>query len=197
MKQIKGIIIGLLIGGIAVFAGLQMMPKSEAAPINLTTDVQGTINDIGQLATAEFVYEITQVSEKPAKEMFKIKVPFTSGRVVYSYAGTIKAGIEFGDVKVKVDDEARTITVTMPEVILISNELDNDSFRVYDEKNSIFNPFTFEDFNLSQDALKQAAETAADSRGLREEALANARTIITGSIGSLYDLNAYSIIFQP
>ncbi len=31
----------------------------------------------------------------------------------------------------------------MPEEEYLSNELDNDSFELYDEKNSIFNQFSF------------------------------------------------------
>ena len=42
----------------------------------------------------------------------------------------------------------------MPEAEYLSNELDNDSFELYDEKNSIFNQFSFSDMNASQADLK-------------------------------------------
>ena len=54
------------------------------------------------------------------------------------------------------------------------NEIDEDSVEVFDEKTSIFNPFTVEDFTAFQADQKAAMEERALSSGLLEEARAKA-----------------------
>ena len=57
---------------------------------------------------------------------------------------------------------------------LLSLEIDEDSIEVFDEKTSIFNPFTVEDFTSFQSDQKAAMEEKALSRGLLAEARAKA-----------------------
>ena len=202
MKTFRNIIIGVFLGAAIVLGGLYVMQKYHAKPeeepvqINLSTEIQGRINEIGQLATAEYIYDITQVLEKPPEEVFSIKVPFTGGHTIYSYSGTIKAGIEFSQVQIDVNDETKTVTVTMPEVIQISNEIDNDSLKVYDEQSSFINQFKMEDFNESVESLKKTAEDTASERGLQENALENAKVIITNMLASVIDTQEYKVVFN-
>ena len=67
-----------------------------------------------------------------------------------------------------------TVTVTLPEAEILSHEIDEDSVEVFDEKTSIFNPFTVEDFTAFQADQKAAMEERALSSGLLEEARAKA-----------------------
>ena len=202
MKTFRNIIIGVFLGAAIVLGGLYVMQKYHAKPeeepvqINLSTEIQGRINEIGQLATAEYMYEITQVLEEPPQELFNIQLPLPTSRSIYSYGGTIKAGIEFSQVQIDVNEETKTVTVTMPKVIQISNEIDNDSFKLYDEKNSIFNPISMESYNKSIDALKTAAEESAKERGLQENALENAKLIITNMLESVIDTQEYKVVFN-
>ena len=66
------------------------------------------------------------------------------------------------------------VTVTLPAAQILSHEIDEDSMEVFDEKTSIFNPFTVEDFTSFQSDQKAAMEEKALSRGLLEEARAKA-----------------------
>ena len=67
-----------------------------------------------------------------------------------------------------------TVTVTLPEAEILYHEIDEDSVEVFDEKTSIFNPFTVEDFTAFQADQKAAMEERALSSGLLEEARAKA-----------------------
>ncbi len=67
-----------------------------------------------------------------------------------------------------------TVTITLPEAEILSHEIDEDSMEVFDEKTSIFNPFTVEDFTSFQSDQKAAMEEKALSRGLLAEARAKA-----------------------
>jgi hypothetical protein len=196
MKHALSFVLGIAVGIGALFGLQKFLPDLSGSKIIVSNNVEGTIQDIGQLATAEYVYTVTQTADKESLEVLGIKLPFTSSRVIYSYSGVIKAGIEFGEVKVKVNDSNKTITVTLPDPIQISNEIDNDSLMVYDEKYSLFNTFTFSDMNMSQEELKKAAETSSAERGLFDNAIVNAKTIIESNIYSMYSKDEYTIHFN-
>ena len=69
---------------------------------------------------------------------------------------------------------AALATPNIPEAEILSHEIDEDSMEVFDEKTSIFNPFTVEDFTSFQSDQKAAMEEKALSRGLLAEARAKA-----------------------
>ena len=196
MKHALSFVLGIAVGIGALFGLQKFLPDLSGSKIIVSNNVEGTIQDIGQLATAEYIYTVTQTADKESLEVLGIKLPFTSSRVIYSYSGVIKAGIEFGEVKVNVNDSNKTITVTLPDPIQISNEIDNDSLMVYDEKYSLFNTFTFSDMNMSQEELKKAAETSSAERGLFDNAIVNAKTIIESNIYSMYSKDEYTIHFN-
>ena len=168
-------------------------PEAEVQPVS----IEGTLNDIGELATASYGYTLVQTTTKPGKTILDvIKVPFTESKVMYSYSGDIKAGIHFDDIKVDVNEDNKVITITLPEPEILSREIFNDSLIVYDEKSSIFNQFTIEDLNMSQAELLDMAEAQALEQGLLENAEENAKNIIKGSVLGYYDLNEYELRFD-
>ena len=74
---------------------------------------------------------------KDAREFFGLfEIPFTQSHYIYSYDVEIKAGIDFE----KSSGRKRTekINVKLPEVKVLSNEIDLDSFEVYLEDESNF-----------------------------------------------------------
>ncbi|MBQ9825070.1 MAG: DUF4230 domain-containing protein [Solobacterium sp.] len=194
-KKIITFAAGIAVGILGVFTYDTFKPKDRSTPpVVITDDIEYRIQQIGELATAEFVYTITQTADKKAFEVFNISIPFTSSRIVYSYSGTIKAGIDFSEIKAVTEGE--TIHITLPQSTILSNDLDHDSLTVYDEKNSIFNRFSFSDMNASQADLKKTAEETAAEKGLLETADANAREIIEKTISSMYGNGEYTVVFD-
>jgi hypothetical protein len=162
-------------------------------PEVITNDIEGKLNDIGELATAEYGYIISQTAEKPSKEVIGFKIPFTSSKVIYSYEGLIKAGIDFQAIKITVSETKKEIIIELPEVEILSKEVFFESLIVYDEKHSPFNKFTFKDMNLSLVDLQTTATEAAIENGILERAKENAKKIMEITIGYMYDLNEYSV----
>ena len=158
--------------------------------------VSGYISDIGELATAEYGYTMAHTANKPKKTIVGFEIPFTDSKVIYSYEGLIKAGFNFADIEVEVDNVGKRILITLPEAKILSSSIDRDSLIVYDERNSPFNAFTFEDMNLSIGELEDDAKEAALSNGLLERAAENAKSIITSMIGNLYESNEYTVEFE-
>ena len=196
LKKIMAVLAGIAIGILMTLGYERFMPKQRTVPTVVTDDIEARINTIGELATAEYVYTITQTADKEALQVLNVKLPFTSSRIVYSYSGTIKAGIDFGAVRARTDDSAMTVYITLPASKILSNELDQDSLTVYDEKNSIFNRFSFSDMNASQADLKKTAEQSADERGLLETADTNARELIEKTVSSMYAGGDYTVVFE-
>ena len=84
----------------------------------------------------------------------------------------------------------------LPEVKVLSNEIDLDSFEVYLEDESIFQQITLEENNEAMAELKDRAEENAVANGLLEKARENAETILTSFFAQVYDLDEYEIVFE-
>ena len=91
------------------------------------------------------------------------------------------------------DDLKRVITVTLPKSYILSTEIDFDSFELYDEQQSIFNPVSVKDVNDTNRAMVQTAEKDALAKGLLERADKNAETLIKNFLRGGYDVREYAV----
>lgn len=149
--------------------------------------------DIGELATQSAYCSEVNVTDA-SRELFGLTIPFTQSKYVYSYDVIIKAGIDFSRVKWSVS--GNTITVSLPEVKILSNEIDQDSLKVYHEEESIFCKISLADNNEAMKELKANAAKDAVENGLLEEARAGAETMLTGFFAQQYDPEEYTIKFK-
>jgi hypothetical protein len=158
---------------------------------HVTTEELGAyIKNIGELATAEYDYTMCQVTQK---DNFIISTPLTSTKIIYSYSGTIKAGIQFSDVKISVSEKKKIVYITLPDAEILSTEIDQDSLKIYDEQQGLFSKTTMTDFNEAQIELKEKARESALEKGLLESAEANAETLLTQMISSLVEPEGYKV----
>ncbi len=196
MKKVLRILGVILVAAAVVVLAYNFLPGNDGAVQTISTSLSGSINEIGELATAEYGYTMAQTLDKPPKELIGIKIPFTESKIIYSYDGKIKAGVDFTKVAAKVDEAAGVVYVTMPEAVILSSEVDNDSLVVYDEKNSPFNSLKFEDMNLSIEELKKSAEDNAAKNGLFDSAMENAKKIIRSMVENLNSDKEYKVEFN-
>ena len=190
MKKVKVVMIVLaaaVVIGCGGFFGMKALLSSESK----TTKIG--FENIGELATQSAYCTEVNVTDDWRK-LFGIKIPFTQSKYIYSYDFVIKAGYDFKDIKWS--EKGDKIEVTLPEVKVLSNEIDLDSFKVYHEEESIFSPITLDESNEALENLKKTAQDDAIANGLFENARSNAETILTGFFGNVYDLDKYEIVFQ-
>lgn len=182
----------------------------------LTADtVESSIQDIGLLCTADYYFSHVEKFDSTktipftvdpqtlprgfewlSKVMKKdIKIPGTKSSFIYSYDGNILAGIDFTKVKVEMEDDGDEVTVFLPKADIISTNIDQDSFELYDEKNNIFNPITVTDFADSYRDMVKDEEQKAISTGLLDRADANAQTLMTNLIKGLANGKDMKIVF--
>ena len=154
--------------------------------------IEAGLNNIGKLCTAEYYF--THVSSyDSAKTVRGFKIPGTTSRFVYSYDGTILAGVDFTEIKVDKNEETKKITVTIPKAEIISSDVDQNSFKLYDEKSNIFNPIKVTDVTNSFADLKNDEEKKAVDNGLLDKAKDNAVSLIENFMRGSYNVNDYTI----
>lgn len=148
--------------------------------------------NIGKLCTAEYSYTHVERVDS-SKELYGYEIPFTTATFIYSYDGNILAGIDFTKIQIRKDDTAKKITVTLPDVEIISSAVDQDSFKLYDEKNNIFNPIRVTDVADSFANLKNSEEQKAVDKGLLDRAKENAVLLVENFMFGSYDVKNYKI----
>ena len=149
--------------------------------------------NIGELATqVSYVTEVSVIDKSLV--VWKIKVPFTDSKYIFSCDFIIKAGFDFKEIDW--ETTGKTIKVTLPEVKVLSREMVNDSTKVFHEDNNIFTPNTLENNLDALNKMEQNAEATARKNGLFDNAKSNAEAMLTSFFGSVYDMNEYQIEFR-
>ena len=194
IKFIIAVIIIILLCAVLVYTRKEA--KSNYVSDEKITEIG--FENIGELATQSVTTTTVRVETKDLK-LFNVSIPLTQSKYIYTYNTTIKAGINFSDVKGQpgdTDDTSHNIYVDIPEVKTLSADIDLDSFKVLHEENNIFSPITLTEHNDSLIQLRENALSDAINSGLYDRALDNAKTILTSFISQVYPSNEYSIIFS-
>ncbi len=153
------------------------------------------LKDIGELATQAGFYTNVNMINNPNRTIAGIEIPGTSSKSITVYQGTIKAGIDFAQIKIDINKESKIITLTMPPARILSNEIDLDSFEKFDENNSIFNPIGADEFNNALVEMKAKAEAQALANGILDAAKSNAETMIVTMVKNTEGTEDYQIKF--
>lgn len=194
IKFIIAVIIIILLCAVLVYTRKEA--KSNYVSDEKITEIG--FENIGELATQSVTTTTVRVETKDLK-LFNVSIPLTQSKYIYTYNTTIKAGINFSDVKWHLgdtDDTSHNIYVDIPEVKTLSADIDLDSFKVLHEENNIFSPITLTEHNDSLIQLRENALSDAINSGLYDRALDNAKTILTSFISQVYPSNEYNIIFS-
>lgn len=194
IKFIIAVIIIILLCAVLVYTRKEA--KSNYVSDEKITEIG--FENIGELATQSVTTTTVRVETKDLK-LFNVSIPLTQSKYIYTYNTTIKAGINFSDVKWQLgdtDDTSHNIYLDIPEVKTLSADIDLDSFKVLHEENNIFSPITLTEHNDSLIQLRENALSDAINSGLYDRALDNAKTILTSFISQVYPSNEYNIIFS-
>lgn len=170
MKKVKKILIIILLIGLALFAAFfygKKQMKSEMEPEITSSLIYNKLVSAMELTTLKYHYTNMGHFENQ-NTFYGYKVPFTSKEFIVSYEGLINAGIDLNKMKVNVGD--KSIEVRIPAAEILSHEIYEDSLKVYDERESIFNRIDIEDYNDFSKDQKSEIEKKAIKKGLLKEA---------------------------
>ncbi len=162
----------------------------EIVTVN-TEIIKDGLKEMGTLITQEYYF--TQVEEYKSTErvwIFDSKASF-----IFSYDGVVTAGIDCNDIEITKDDEAKIIDVKIPKSNIIGVNIDHDSFKIYEEKEGLWNKLDMTKYNNSIIEFENEAKNKAINKGIIDKADENAKTLIESFINSLIEDNVYSIEF--
>lgn len=160
-----------------------------------TEVIEEGLTNMGFLITSKYYFTDTTTTSK-VTSIGSITLGFTKANMIVKYSGYVPAGIDFTKVTVSVDDDSKTITVTIPEAELQDVIIDHDSFELLDEDKNIFNKFEVSDLNDSLVELEESNLERAEELGILEEANSNAELIITNFVNSITDGTGYKLSIQ-
>lgn len=153
------------------------------------------LKDVGELATQSGYFTVVNVIDDSV-ELWGWDVPLTKSKYIFSYDGTVKAGLDFSQLKYKVNELSKEIEVVLPEVKILSVELQEDSLEIYDETHNIFTPLGLSDIQEARLTMVNEIQNKALENGLLEQATVNAQKLISGFLSGQYDLNEYHVGFR-
>ena len=170
MKKFKKLSILVLLIAVALFAtffaGKKVM-KNEMEPNITSTLIFNKLVSAKELTTLKYHY--TNMGQFENQNTFYgYKIPFTSKKFIVSYDGLINAGVDLEKMKVELHD--KNIEIKIPPAKILSHEIYEDSLKVFDERESIFNRIDIEDYNNFSKDQKKEVEKKAIKRGLLKEA---------------------------
>ena len=171
-----------------------LAPKEEKVLVTINVEtIEDGLENMGVLVTQEYYF--TQV-ETYTKEKKILNFINSESGFTYSYDGKVTAGIDFGEVTVTKDEETKTIKVEIPYSELQSTDIDMDSFKVYSEKESLWNSLNIEDYNVSLAEFEESAERKALDSGILERSNEQAKDLIRNFIINFPNTEGYTIEFE-
>lgn len=167
----QGLISALIVAGLIIAAFLyakSIFDVEEETKISSET-VESALKEAKELTTLKYHYK-NIASFENSQQFQGMTIPFTKKSFLYTYEGEIHAGVDLEQAKVNINEEAKTINVTLPETKILSHDINENSVMVYDEKNSIFNPLEMKDYSNFRKEEEAKVEKEAIDKGLLDEA---------------------------
>ena len=129
-----------------------------------------------------------------------VELPDLKGREailkVHSKKVRMSDGVDFEKIAIDKDEEAKTITIDIPDSEIFSVNIDKDTFKIYSEKDSLWNPVKLEDYNSSLAKFEESAKEKALQNGILEKSDAQAKTLIENFMHSLPETSKYQIVIK-
>ena len=173
-KTITSILFLMLIIALIFFAGMKFADRNSEPEISSTALAQ-QLQEVNELAVLDYNY--TKVGK--FENLLKLNgwsIPLTKKSFLLTYAGRIQAGVDMSAMEVNM--KGKKILVSLPEVRILNNVLDEKSIEVYDETKNIFNPISINDYKTFAAKQKERVEDEAIENGLLSEAATKAQSTI-------------------
>ena len=180
-KAIGGIIAIILVGLLIFYAGTRFASNGSEPKIT-STGLTQQLQEIEELATMSYNY--TKVGEFSNSLTFNgWDIPLTQKSFLITYDGKLKAGVKMDKLELSIDNNI--ITVAIPEIEILSNEIDESSIEVYDETKNVFNPISINDYTTFAKKQKETVAQEAIENGLLSEAATKTQSTIKKYLNAL------------
>lgn len=184
MKKVKITALPLILALVLVLVWVIIGASGKLFPGAVTVITNSTLTkaiDIAELSTSQFTYNgIAQIYEEGSEEDVLCYI---------RYSSKVKAGANMKDVRFEVDNEKKTVSAVLPELIITANTVEEQSLS-----------FIPEDIELELDIIlsacrEDAAREAAESEELLDSAEKNLRSVIEALLYPLLESQGYSLLW--
>lgn len=184
-KAIGGIIAILIVAVLIFYAGTRFA-NSNSEPKITATGLTQQLQEIEELATMSYNY--TKVGKFSNNLKFNgWDIPLTQKSFLITYDGKLKAGIKMDKIDVAVENNS--IIISIPEIEILSNEIDESSVEVYDETKNVFNPISVTDYTAFAEKQKETAAEEAIENGILSEAATKTQSTIKKYLNAIPGIN--------
>lgn len=191
----RNIIILVLV--LLLIIALLIMFWPEDKEVLSSSVVAGSLQDVSELTTQDYHYNVVGEYEDSREIFNKFKVPFTKKYFVYSFPGVIKFGFNMEELTEEdINIAGNTITITMPEVVILANDPNVEDRMYYAEDNNLINPFKPEDAKELEQEIEKLGEEEAIKSGAIKAAQDNAKLIFQTLFQSLPEYEGYEVICE-
>ncbi|MDW7661690.1 MAG: DUF4230 domain-containing protein [Bacillota bacterium] len=158
--------------------------------------IEKIIQPASDLITSKYRYKDADTYEN-FKIVFGKKVPFTTDMTVFTYEGVVSVGIDLLDVEYEIDNENQIISILIPELKILSNEIDDSSFKYPFKSDSIFNATDMSDFTELMSTLKENKEKIIlNDKEFMDSARENAEVVLRGFLTASDTTKDFTVIFK-
>lgn len=189
--NLRSIIVIIVLVIVVFMGGMYFGGRSTPAKEEITsTALTQKIRDINELAVSE--YDYTKVGKFSNSLKFNgWTVPLTQKSFLITYEGKMKAGVDLSDVQVEKTDNK--IVVKTSAVKILSNEIDENSIKVYDETKNVFNQISITDYKTFAKEQKKKVEKEAIKNQFLEKTETKVKKAIKDLIYMTVDQEQYEV----
>lgn len=160
------------------------------------TTIEKIIEPASDLLTSKYRYKDADTYEN-FKTLFGKKIPFTTDMTVFTYEGTVGVGIDLLEVEYEIDNVNQFITIYIPELKILTNEIDPDSFEYPFKSDSVFNTTDMSDFTELMSKLKEEkVKIVLNDKEFMDSARQNAENVLKGFLTASNDTKDYIVNFK-
>lgn len=158
--------------------------------------VMGVLAQASDLVTLRHDY-VVQGHLTSFKELWGMKLPFTTDDTFIALHGTLGFGIDLSDVQVEVDNRRRLIYLTLPEPYVVFNEIHDEDTISEVLRDSWLNDTTYAEYSSFIAELKQTQQDELlSSYEFRREADRRTQEVLTDFLRKADATGEYEVVYR-
>lgn len=194
---LAGLCVGAALAGLILWGISARKEPPEKEEILITSElIEERLELVQDLVSLEYHYRDVDSIERTKLKILGLSVPFTGSRIILTYGGVIKYGIDVGQIQIEVNEAAKTVLLLLPECKIISHEIPEDGIEIFDAGRSMVNPITVQDYVNFRMAKKSEMEEHTVATGLMRNAREQAASALTAFLTSLPGMENYYLIIR-
>lgn len=174
----------------------ELLHIQETVPEITRSELEAQVRSLSELITKKYMYRNATQQDSDKTWLWGWTMPFSDVSLLATYDGTITTSVDLNQIKFGINENTKTITVTMPQSKIFDHNIPQETINVLQVRNNLFNKIDFNDYNQFIAAEKTVMEQVAIERGLLTEADEEAQEIIKAFLEKIPGMEAYTLDFK-